>query len=994
MTRTNKLDWLIRPLILAAIAITGLAVLSWWFPRVAFAHATKFYMVCDQRKVIEADSFTATVVRTHNDHASKFFAYWHTDDGTANTDDYNDVNNVYQLSSSGALRMNRTISTKHDARIESTENFAVRFSPTTNVLDSNDPDKDEKCFIKIIDDDAEITLSEPRWGKWYIAGETIEFTARFGEAVTWAVDNKTLEFSLGVGGDAETKTATYISGKGTNRIKFGYTVEADDLDPNGLYVARNSFRGGSLKNVGQDIYFPPRNAEKSYPDNRVDGSLADVSTGIQTSYDPWGIAVDGDTLYISAAKTESSNYLIGIWANDFTDDTGGVYARDTDKDFNGRTRSDWWAVRGIFVSDNRLYVAEPHNERVPGYSLDGSWSHSWRNRVKTHADEWIQGIWPDTSDSANERLYVVSHNGDKIRAYSYPGDGNTINHDSDRDIDLHSDNAWPRGVWSNGATIWVADSADDKLYAYAFIDNLLGPGSSRGDRLPDSDIDLHRGNDNPKGIWSDGRRFYVVDSETKRVFKYPYNAAHPDKPANVIATATSSSEITLTWDPPADVGSSAIVSYRSRYRAAGETNWQEGFRNRLANLDRSFDFTGLTADTAYDFQVFATNDHGESHASITVQGRTHEAVNQAPVCQQNTPPLTGTAHVDQAFLWRVSPNWCSDPESEFLAHSATLTDNTALPAWLTYRDDGYFRGTPANDDAADGDLAVKITVTDPHGLSDSHNVIIQMRGYQAPSDDAPTVVSAIADQSFYIGDSVNLKITGTITDTEDGVPSFSVEKPRPAGNWLQPPRLDSHGNLVMKGTVPDTMTRGTVISITIIGTDSANQSAEYTFSITSLGSRSTNPTPVNPREPAPIITEPVEFRDYVIMRQGPGYICGDPEAEYIVVLAVKVDPPADGTTLAPDSDGFAATFAALLEVAKANLAEGETFADIDFDALEEEALEATYAKHWKFNDKVAEFAAEHHWPTTISQKVVWAYYYNGHNEYHHYAHDHGRTFEF
>ena len=988
MTRTRR-NLLI--LILATIAIIGLAVLSWWLPQVAFAHATKFYMVCEQRKVIEADSFTATVVRTHNDHANKFFAYWHTDDGTANTDDYNDVNNVYQLSSSGATRMNRTISTKHDARIESTETFTVRFSPTTNVLDSNHPDKDEKCNIKIIDDDAEITLSEPRWGKWYTAGETIEFTARFGEAVTWAVDNKTLEFSLGVGDDAQTKTATYISGKGTNQIKFGYTVEAGDLDPNGLYVARNSFRGGDLKNVAQDIYFGPRNAAKSYPDNRVDGSLADVSTGIQTSYDPWGIAVDGDTLYISAAKTESSNYLIGIWANDFTDDTGGVYARDTSKDFNSRTRSNWWAVRGIFVSDNRLYVAEPHNERVPGYSLNGSWSHSWRNRVKTHADEWIQGIWPDTSDSDNKRLYVVSHNEGKIRAYNYPGDGNTINHDSDRDIDLHSDNSWPRGVWSNGATIWVADSADDKLYAYAFIDNLLGPSSSRGDRLPDSDIDLHRANDNPKGIWSDGRRFYVVDSETKRVFKYPYNAAHPDKPANVIATATSSSEITLTWDPPADVGSSAIVSYRSRYRAAGEANWQEGFRNRLASLDRSFDFTGLTADTAYDFQVFATNDHGESHASITVQGRTHEAVNQAPECSSPISDLR--ASVGELFE-SLPPFGCIDPEDETLTYTATLSDDSALPAWLSFRaSDAWFSGTPTNDDAAGGNLTIKVTATDPHGLNTSRTFILLMRGYQAPSDDAPTVVSAIADQSFYIGDSVSLKMTGTITDTEDGEAlTFSVDKPVPEANWLRA-GLQS-GSLYLRGTVPETMTRGTVIAVTVYGVDNALQSADYTFSITSLGSRSTNPTPVNPREAAPIITEPVEFGDYVIMRQGPGYICGDPEAEYVVVLAVKVDPPADGSTLAPDPEGFVDVFNALLEVAKANLGEGETVADIDLDALEEEALEATYAKHWRFNDKVAEFGNEHDWPTTISQKVVWAYYHNGHNEYHRYAHDHGRSFEF
>ena len=52
---------------------------------------------------------------------------------------------------------------------------------------------------------------------------------------------------------------------------------------------------------------------------------------------------------------------------------------------------------------------------------------------------------------------------DKLYAYAL-ADGT---YDPTRDIPLYSDNSGPTGVWSDGTTMWVADSGDDKLYAYS-----------------------------------------------------------------------------------------------------------------------------------------------------------------------------------------------------------------------------------------------------------------------------------------------------------------------------------------------------------------------------------------------------------------------------------------------------------------------------------------------------------------------------------------------
>ncbi len=97
-------------------------------------------------------------------------------------------------------------------------------------------------------------------------------------------------------------------------------------------------------------------------------------------------------------------------------------------------------------------------------------------------------------------------------AFAYALADGTRQDGSDRkELDLHSDNSHPEGIWSNGSTIWVADTADDKLYAYG-----LKGGHHRDGR----DIALHRDNDNPRGIWSDGDTIWVADSGDDKLYAY------------------------------------------------------------------------------------------------------------------------------------------------------------------------------------------------------------------------------------------------------------------------------------------------------------------------------------------------------------------------------------------------------------------------------------------------------------------------------------------
>ncbi len=125
------------------------------------ADQAKFYLDCPTTEVREGEDVDVFLVRVNNhQHGVTFGAYWHTDAGTAGTSDYvhQDTGAVWGNDSERlANRDKRTFRTREDNLIEGNETFTAHFSPVDNVVDRNDPERDEKCEITIIDDDPNIT---------------------------------------------------------------------------------------------------------------------------------------------------------------------------------------------------------------------------------------------------------------------------------------------------------------------------------------------------------------------------------------------------------------------------------------------------------------------------------------------------------------------------------------------------------------------------------------------------------------------------------------------------------------------------------------------------------------------------------------------------------------------------------------------------------------------------------------------------------------------
>ncbi|MYJ63438.1 MAG: hypothetical protein F4095_14125, partial [Acidimicrobiia bacterium] len=79
--------------------------------------------------------------------------------------------------------------------------------------------------------------------------------------------------------------------------------------------------------------------------------------------------------------------------------------------------------------------------------------------------------------------------------------------DAGRQVVLDSANSSPRGIWSNGAVVWVSDAVADRLFAYDF---------ATGQRVPGREVVLDSANGSPRGIWSNGAMVWVTDTGSAR----------------------------------------------------------------------------------------------------------------------------------------------------------------------------------------------------------------------------------------------------------------------------------------------------------------------------------------------------------------------------------------------------------------------------------------------------------------------------------------------
>ena len=204
--------------------------------------------------------------------------------------------------------------------------------------------------------------------------------------------------------------------------------------------------------------------------------------------DGYGTWSDGTTMWV-VDRIDAKLYAYTL--------SGG--ARDTAEEFDLHTDND--DPTGIWSDGTTIWVDDAIDGKLYAYALSGGTRNTDKEFALDSANGNPTDIWSDETT-----VWVADITDDKLYAYTLDGGAR----DSAKEFSLHTDNGSPDGLWSDGTTIWAADFDDDKLYAYAL---------SGGARQAGKDFTTLAGTGGfgviaaPRGIWSDGTTMWVLERE-------------------------------------------------------------------------------------------------------------------------------------------------------------------------------------------------------------------------------------------------------------------------------------------------------------------------------------------------------------------------------------------------------------------------------------------------------------------------------------------------
>lgn len=129
-------------------------------------------------------------------------------------------------------------------------------------------------------------VSTPRSGDTYGLEEDIEVTVTFA-GVVHVTGDPILELSIG----GNTRMAMFTTGSGTRALRFRYTVQAGDLDEDGISIASGALREGEITSGSGGVVAVYFQALGAQPRHKVNGIVAPRVTAIRFVSQP----ASGDT---------------------------------------------------------------------------------------------------------------------------------------------------------------------------------------------------------------------------------------------------------------------------------------------------------------------------------------------------------------------------------------------------------------------------------------------------------------------------------------------------------------------------------------------------------------------------------------------------------------------------------------------------------------------------------------------------------------------------
>lgn len=289
--------------------------------------------------------------------------------------------------------------------------------------------------------------------------------------------------------------------------------------------------------------------------------------------------------------------------------------------------------------------------------------------------------------------------------------------------------------------------------------------------------------------------------------------------ANAIANQSATEDSSFTYTVPAnsfaDVDAGDTLTYTA---TKGDGSALPGWLSFNA-ATRTFSGTPLNADVGtLAVKVIATDGHGGTDASstfnITVANTNDDPTVSNPITNQ-------TAAEDSAFTYTIPANAFTDPDGDTLSFTATKSDGTALPSWLSFNaGTRTFSGTPLNGDV--GTLSIKVTASDgtSPAIDDTFDITV------TNTNDTPTALALSANS--VAENSSNGTAIGALSTTDPDTGDTFTYSIAPGGDPSGKFAI-SGTNLVVNGALNYEATNS--YNVTVRATDSGGAHIDQAFTI-------------------------------------------------------------------------------------------------------------------------------------------------------------------
>ena len=235
----------------------------------------------------------------------------------------------------------------------------------------------------------------------------------------------------------------------------------------------------------------------------VERDIDELGRGHDTPAGAWS---DGATLWVLENGDGADD---AVYAYDVKT---GERVPDREFELDGANR----APRGVWSDGSTAWVSDSGRNRLFAHDLETRERLPERDIALAERNRDARGIW-----SGDETMWVLDGGKDSLFAYGLasgvlPGE-----------YELTSGNGDPHGVWSDGVTVWVSDHGAKRLFAYRLPAAPDAPTAEDAEPqelervIVEEFMELSKASNNsPRGIWSDGAVMYVADESDGKVYTY------------------------------------------------------------------------------------------------------------------------------------------------------------------------------------------------------------------------------------------------------------------------------------------------------------------------------------------------------------------------------------------------------------------------------------------------------------------------------------------